>query len=86
MGVVGDADYILLVDRKRSLQLAGDGAEAVEYKVLTHAVDPLTAGRQSAAHKVSTFPLTRAETPHDLHSQNHKCIQAHTKGQAGAVS
>lgn len=52
--------------RQRSLQFAGDRAEAVEHKVFTHAVDPLTAGRQGAAHKVATFPLTGAETPHDL--------------------
>lgn len=54
--------------RQRSLQLAGDGAEAVEHKVFTHAVDPLAARRQSAAHKVTSFPFTGAETPHDLHS------------------
>lgn len=51
-----------------SLQLASDGAEAVKHKVFSHAVDPLAAGRQSAAHKVTSFPLTRAEAPHDLHS------------------
>lgn len=55
--------------RQCSLQLAGDCAEAVEHKVFTHAVDPLAAGRQSAAHKVTTFPLTGAETPHDLHKK-----------------
>lgn len=54
--------------RERSLQLAGDGAEAVEHKVLAHAVDPLASGRQSAAHKVTAFPLTGAEAPHDLHA------------------
>lgn len=55
--------------RQCSLQLAGDCAEAVEHKVFTHAVDPLAAGRQSAAHKVTTLPLTGAETPHDLHNK-----------------
>lgn len=78
VGVVSDADNILLVDRQCSLQLAGDCAEAVEHKVFTHAVDPLTAGRQSAAHKVTTFPLTGAETPHDLslHVHDDHCVGA----------
>lgn len=44
VGVVGDADHVFLMDRQRSLQLAGDGAEAVKHKVFTHAVDPLAAG------------------------------------------
>lgn len=61
--------------RERSLQLAGDGAEAVEHKVFAHAVDPLAAGRQRAAHKVTTFPLTGAETPHDLHAGKHTWVQ-----------
>ena len=65
--------------RQRSLQLASDCTEAVEHKVFTHAIDPLATGRQSAAHKVTAFPLTRAETPHDLHGESHKCIQTHTK-------
>lgn len=60
--------------RQRSLQFAGDCAEAVEHKVFAHAVDPLAAGRQSAADKVTTFPLTGAETPHDLHGERHRCI------------
>lgn len=61
--------------RERSLQLAGDGAEAVEHKVFAHAVDPLAAGRQRAAHKVTAFPLTGAETPHDLHAGRHTWVQ-----------
>lgn len=56
--------------RQSSLQLAGDGAEAVEHKVFPHTVDPLAAGRQSAAHEVTAFPLTGAETPHDLHRES----------------
>lgn len=66
--------------RERSLQLAGDGAEAVEHKVFAHAVDPLAAGRQRAAHKVTAFPLTRAETPHDLNAGRHTWVQ-HTAQQ-----
>lgn len=53
--------------RQCSLQFACDGAEAVEHKVFSYAVDPLAAGRQSAAHKVTAFPLTGAETPHNLY-------------------
>lgn len=70
------------VYRERSLQLAGDGAEAVEHKVFAHAVDPLAAGRQRAAHKVTAFPLTGAETPHDLHAGRHTWVQ-HTAQQRG---
>lgn len=52
--------------RQRSLQFACDCAEAVQHQVFTHTVDPLAAGRQSATHKVAAFPLTRAETSHNL--------------------
>lgn len=57
--------------RQRSLQFACDCAEAVEHQVFTHTVDPLAAGGQSAAHKVTTFPLTGAKTPHNLQRQRH---------------
>lgn len=69
--------------RQRSLQFAGDCAEAVEHQVFTHTVDPLAAGRQSAAHKVTTFPLTRAETSHNLQRECHTCIQTHTEQKYG---
>lgn len=80
VGVVGDANHILLMDRQCSLQFAGDCAEAVEHKVFTHTIDPLTTRRQSAAHKVTTFSLTRAETPHDLslHVHDDHCVGAVT--------
>lgn len=55
--------------RECSFQLAGDCAEAVEHKVLSHAVDPLPTGRQRATHKVATFSFTGAETPHDLYRE-----------------
>lgn len=58
--------------RERSLQLASDCAEAVEHKVLSHTVDPLSTGRQRATHKVTAFPFTGAETPHDLHTEGEK--------------
>lgn len=67
--------------RERSLQLAGDGAEAVEHKVLAHAVDPLAAGRQRAAHKVAAFPLPGAEAPHDLQAGRSR----RRRGEGGAA-
>lgn len=63
--------------RERSLQLAGDCAEAVEHKVFSHTVDPLTTGRQRATHEVATFSFTGAEAPHDLHREvEHTDVQA----------
>ena len=41
MGVLGDADDVLLVDVKGPLELAGGRGEAVEDEVLAHTVDPL---------------------------------------------
>lgn len=50
-----------------SLQFAGDSTEAVQHKVFSHAVDPLSSRRQRTAHKVSPLSLTRTEASHNLH-------------------
>lgn len=67
-------------DRQRSLQFPRDGAEAVEHEVFAHAVDPLAARRQRAAHKVSSFPLTGTEAPHDLQVMGGAEVSTRTSG------
>ena len=66
MWVLGDADHILLVHIEGPLQLVSGGGEAVEDKVLTHAVDPLTPWRESATDEVAPCSLSRGERSHNL--------------------
>lgn len=75
---------LVTTHRERSLQLAGDCAEAVEHKVFSHAVDPLATGGQRATHEVATFSFTGAEAPHDLHREGERTdVQAAGQQRSG---
>ena len=76
MRVMCNTNHILVVNCQRSLQLASDGAEAVEHKVLPYTVDPFATGGEGTAHKVTTFSLTGAEASDNLslHVHDDHCV------------
>ena len=56
-----------------SLQFASCNAEAVQDKILSDAVNPLSAWRQRTTYKVTAFSFAAGKTAHDLRTQTHQC-------------